>query len=99
MQVQIAYSGSSALELAAGHSVDVVLLDLFLPGMDGFEVFREIKRVRPEAQVIILSGNVDQEAVAEGKALGAVGYILKPCEFTTLLEAIKYADERKADGD
>ena len=98
MQVQIAYSGSSALKLVAGHPVDVVLLDLFMPGMDGFEVFREIRRVCPEAQVIMLSGNADREAVAEGEALGAVDYIRKPCEFSTLLDAIKKADERRADG-
>jgi DNA-binding response OmpR family regulator len=98
MQVQIAYSGSSALKLVAGHPVDVVLLDLLMPGIDGFEVFREIKRMRPEAQVIMLSGNADREAVAEGEALGAVDYIRKPCEFSTLLDAIKNADERRADG-
>jgi two-component system OmpR family response regulator len=94
MQVQIVYSGSAALTLVADHPVDVVLLDLLMPGMDGIEVFREIKRVRPEAQVIVLSG-VDREAVAEGEALGAVDYIRKPCEFSTLLEAIKNADERR----
>ena len=97
MQVQIAYSGSSALKLIAGHPIDVVLLDLLMPGMDGFQVCREIKRVRPDARVIMLSGHVDREAVAEGEALGAVDYIRQPCEFSTLLEAIKNADDQKPD--
>ena len=46
MQVQIAYDGNSALKLVAAHPVDVVVLDLLMPGMDGFQVFREIKKLR-----------------------------------------------------
>ncbi len=99
MQVQIAYSGRSALDYIAEHPVDVVVLDLLMPGMDGFEVFREIKAVRPDAQVIMLSGHVEREAVEKVEALGAVDYLRKPCEFSTLLEAIKNADERRDDGD
>lgn len=97
MQVQTAYSGRSAMRWVAAQPVDVVVLDLFMPGMDGFEVFREIKRVRPDVQVIMLSGHVDREAVEEGEALGAVDYIRKPCEFSTLLEAIKKANEQRPD--
>jgi len=94
MQVQIAYTGSSALEFIAGHRVDVVVLDLLMAGMSGLEVVREIKRVRPHAQVIMLSGHVDRGAIEEGEALGAVDYIRKPCEFSALLEAIKQAAEQ-----
>ena len=97
MQVQIAYSGGSALEFVAGHPVDVVVLDLLMAGLNGFEVLREIKRLRPDVQVIMLSGHVDREAVEEGEALGAVDYIRKPCEFSTLLEAIKNANARRGD--
>lgn len=99
MQVQIAYGGNSALEFIAGHRVDVVVLDLLMPGMDGFEVLREIKKARPEAQVIILSGHVDRDTVKEGEALGIVDYITKPCEFATLLEAINNAARQKLDAD
>ncbi len=91
MQVQIAYEGDSALKLVAAHPVDVVVLDLLMPGMDGFKVFREIKKLRPETQLIMLSGHVDREAVEQGEALGAVDYIRKPCEFSTLLETIQNA--------
>lgn len=91
MEVEIAYSGSSALEWVAEHPVAVVVLDLLMPGMDGFAVFREIKKVRPETQVIILSGHIDREAMEEVEALRAADYILKPCDFLTLLEAINNA--------
>ena len=97
MHVQIAYNGSSALGLIAEHPIDVVVLDLLMPGMDGFEVFQNIKTVRPGAQVIMLSGHVDREAVEQGEALGVVEYIRKPCEFSTLLAAIKKADEQRPD--
>ncbi len=97
MHVQIAYNGSSALGLIAEHPIDVVVLDLLMPGMDGFEVFQNIKTVRPGTQVIMLSGHIDQEAVDQGEALGVVDYIRKPCDFTTLLETIKKADEQRRD--
>ncbi len=98
MQVQITYSGNSALEFIAGHPVDVVVLDLLMPGMDGFEVLREIKKARPEAQVIVLSGHADRDTVNKVEAIGVVDYIPKPCEFTTLLEAIKNADRQRPSG-
>jgi DNA-binding NtrC family response regulator len=99
MQVQIAYSGNSALEFIAEHPVDVVVLDLLMPGMDGFEVIREIKKAHPDAQVIILSGHADRDTVKKVEALGVVDYIPKPCEFATLLEAIKNADKHRPRGD
>jgi two-component system OmpR family response regulator len=95
MQVRITHSGSSALELIAGHSFDVIVLDLLMPGMNGLEVLREMKKARSEAQVIMLSGHMNREAVTAGESLGAVEYILKPCEFSTLLKAIENADKRK----
>ncbi len=99
MQVQIAYEGDSALKLIAAHPVDVVVLDLLMPGMDGFEVFGEIKRLQPSAQLIMLSGHVDGEAIEQGEALGAVDYIRKPCEFNTLVETIQNAAAQGGGGD
>jgi DNA-binding response OmpR family regulator len=97
MSVQIAYSGRSALEFIAGHPVDVVVLDVLMPGIDGFAVLREIKKACPEVQVIMLSGHVDREAVEKGEALGAAGYIRKPCEFSTLLDTVRDADAQRPD--
>lgn len=94
---QIAYSGRSALEFIAAHPVDVVVLDLLMPGIDGFAALREIKKACPPVQVIMLSGHIDREAVEKGEALGAVDYIRKPCEFSTLLEAIRNADAQRPD--
>lgn len=96
MQVRIAHSGRSALNLMAQHSFDVIVLDLLMPGMSGLEVLREMKKAGNKAQVIMLSGHMNGEAVTEGEALGAVEYILKPCEFSTLVKAIENADKRRS---
>jgi DNA-binding response OmpR family regulator len=89
MQVQVRYDGVSALEYVSQRPIDVVVLDLLMPGMDGFEVFRNIKKVRPQVRVIMLSGHMDDSAVLEGTEMGVADYILKPCEFSVLLEAIR----------
>jgi len=57
--VLTAESGGKGLELASKHSVDVVILDYFMPGMNGQEVAIEMRRLRPEAAVIMLSGAAD----------------------------------------
>src|SRR5438309_11823173 len=57
--VLTALSGGKALELASIHSVDVVILDYFMPEMDGQELAIRMKRLRPQASIIMLSGAVD----------------------------------------
>jgi CheY-like chemotaxis protein len=57
--VLTAPSGGKGLELASMHSVDVVIVDYFMPGMNGHEVAIEMRRLRPEAPIIMLSGSVD----------------------------------------
>jgi CheY-like chemotaxis protein len=57
--VLTAPSGSKGLELASVHSVDVVIVDYFMPGMSGPEVAIEMRRLRPQAPIIMLSGAVD----------------------------------------
>lgn len=57
--VLTAPSGSKGLELASAHSVDVVIVDYFMPGMSGPEVAIEMRRLRPQAPIIMLSAAVD----------------------------------------
>ena len=57
--VLTAPSGSKGLELASAHSVDVVIVDYFMPGMSGPEVAIEMRRLMPQAPIIMLSGAVD----------------------------------------
>lgn len=79
---------------------DVVLLDIKMPGgMDGIEVLREIKKIQPLTEVILLTGHASVETSIEGMKLGAFDYLLKPIKFEDLLQKIAAAFEKKASHD
>jgi len=89
-------SGEEAVRLAKEHKFDVVILDIKMPGgMDGIETLREIKRIRPEAEVILLTGHASLETSVEGMKQGAYDYLLKPIRLEDLLEKLVQALERK----
>jgi len=91
-----AKSGADALEWLRSHAVDVVVLDVKMPGMDGIETLREIKKVAPLAEVIMLTGHANLEAASEGMALGAFDYLMKPADIDELLYKIQDACKKKA---
>ena len=89
-------SGEEAVRLAKEHPFDVVILDIKMPGgMDGIETLREIKRIRPETEVILLTGHASLETSVEGMKQGAYDYLLKPIRLEDLLEKLAQALERK----
>ena len=90
-EVYHAYSGADALSLVDSHAIDVAVLDILMPGMDGLETLKEIKRRSPEVQVLMLTGHGTTESAREGKKLGAFEYLLKPTAFTVLVAAIERA--------
>jgi len=100
MEILTAYDGMSAIEIIKENPLDVVVLDVLMPKMDGIETLREIKKIKPELQVIMLTGHGTVESAAEGMKLGAVDYLLKPCDFGTLLKSIQdaYDLKQKKDG-
>jgi DNA-binding NtrC family response regulator len=84
-------SGEAALEELNKRPFDVVLLDIKMPGgMDGIEALREIKKVQPLTEVLLLTGHASVETSIEGMKLGAFDYLLKPVKLEELL--IKVAD-------
>ncbi len=89
-------SGEAALKLIKEKPFDIVLLDVKMPGgMDGIEVLREIKKIQPIAEVILLTGHAAVETSIEGLKLGAFDYLLKPVKFAELLEKLSAAFEKK----
>lgn len=73
-------SSSEALEkLSGGYSPDIILLDIVMPGMDGFELLKNVKdkKLVPSAKIIILSNLGQREDIDRGLELGADGYIIK----------------------
>ena len=91
-----AYSGRQALEKLEKNSVDVVILDVKMPGMDGIETLREIKKIHPLVEVIMLTGHATIETAVEGMRLGAFDYLMKPCEIEELLAKVEEAKEKKS---
>ena len=91
-----ARSGEEALELMKEKLFDVVLLDIKMPGgMDGIEALREMKKVQPLAEVILLTGHGSVETSIEGMKLGAFDYLLKPVKLEDLLLKLGQAFEKK----
>ena len=95
LKVLPAYSGREALEKLAENAVDVVILDVKMPGMDGIQALREIKKIHPLVEVIMLTGHATVETAVEGMRLGAFDYLMKPCEIEELLAKVKEAKEKK----
>ena len=91
-----ARSGEEALGLLNEKTFDVVILDVKMPGgMDGIEVLREIKKIQPLAEVLLLTGHASVETSIEGMKLGAFDYLLKPIKLDDLLKKIAQAIEKK----
>jgi DNA-binding NtrC family response regulator len=88
-------SGVEAMQLLEQEHFDVVILDIRMPGMDGLETLREMKRKRPLMEVILLTGHASVESGMQGMQLGAFDYVMKPAELEDILEKVRQAFERK----
>ncbi len=95
LQCEGAGNGEQALEMIRTGDFDVVLLDVRMPGLDGVEVLREIKRMKPLIEVVMLTGHASVESGIDGMKLGAFDYLMKPIELDPLLEKLKGAYEKK----
>jgi len=98
IQAIVAGSGEAALAILETESVDVAVLDVLMPGMDGVELLAEIKKRYAHLPVIMLTGHGTVETAREGLEKGAREYLLKPCDFNTLLGSIRKAYETVAGG-
>ena len=92
LDADVAYDGEEALQsLAEGKEPDVMVLDLRMPGIDGMEVLRQVRRNHPEMRVVILTGHDTSEDVQEAKKLGAFEYMEKPVEIEKLDSTLRRA--------
>lgn len=97
LDVEGVTSGEAALELMQEKRIDVVILDIKMPGgIDGIECFREIRKLRPLTEVILLTGHASVETSIEGMKLGAFDYLLKPVKLEDLLPKLVAAFEKKS---
>ena len=96
LTVLSAFSGNEALEVLAKESkIDVVVLDVKMPGMDGIDTLREIKKQYPLVEVIMLTGHATVESAIDGMKLGAFDYLMKPCDIDQLMAKVKEAKVKK----
>lgn len=90
----VAYDGESALCLIDEDEPDVMILDLKMPGIDGIEVLKRVKRTRPEIEVIILTGHGSEADREVCMKLGAFAYLQKPVDIDLLSKTLKEANEK-----
>lgn len=95
LNVHTAASGMEALKLTEDNVYDVAVLDVKMPGMNGVETLREIKKVQPLIEVILLTGHASVDSAIEGMRLGAFEYLMKPCEIEELLAKIEEAHAKR----
>ncbi|MCP4604187.1 MAG: response regulator [Proteobacteria bacterium] len=102
----IAYNGEEALSIIEADAPDVMILDLKMPGIDGIEVLRRIKKSHPKIEVIILTGHGSETEESLTRELGAFAYLQKPADIDVLARTMKEAyrkiekvnDEKKTCG-
>lgn len=100
LQVLSAFDGASAVEiLASNHQIEVVILDVKMPGMDGIETLTTIKAKHPLVEVIMLTGHATVESAIEGMKLGAFDYLMKPCDLDALVAKVAEAAAKKRQQD
>ena len=98
LRVIMAFNGEEALEkLDKNRNLDVVILDVKMPGMDGIETLGEIKKSYPLTEVIMLTGHATVESAIEGMKSGAFDYLMKPCDLEQLMVKVEEATKKKRD--
>ena len=87
-EVALVASGEEALEHLAESSVDVVITDVVMPGMGGFELLRRVKALYPAIRVIVLTGYARRQSISDFLLYGADGYLSKPFQVDALLAEV-----------
>ncbi|MBT7455336.1 MAG: response regulator [Gemmatimonadetes bacterium] len=90
-EVMVATSGAQALEVVAAHRPDLMLLDVRMPGMDGFETYRRLRTMEEmdSLPVLFVTAEGDAEMAAQESALGGIDYVTKPFLKEVLLALIR----------
>jgi DNA-binding NtrC family response regulator len=96
LEISKAFSGEEALQvLETNKNIEVVILDVKMPEMDGIEALAEIKKKYPLVEVIMLSGHSTVESAIEGMKKGAFDYLMKPCDMDQIVAKVTEAVAKK----
>ena len=91
-----AEDGAKAVELAAEHRPDVVLMDISMPNLNGIEATKQIVEANGDAQVVILTSFADRPQIVAALDAGAVGYLLKDAEPEEVIRGVRAAANRQS---
>ncbi|MDX6183273.1 sigma-54 dependent transcriptional regulator [Flavobacterium sp. Fl-77] len=94
-QVEEAEDGTVGLEKIKNNDYDLVLCDIKMPKLDGVEVLEEVKKIKPEIPMVMISGHGDMETAIHTMRLGAFDYISKPPDLNRLLNTVRNALDKK----
>ena len=98
LNVISAFSGQEALDtLDQQRNVDVVILDVKMPGMDGIETLKKLKADYPLTEIVMLTAHATVESAIEGMRFGAFDYLMKPCDMEQLMAKVNEAARKKRD--
>ncbi|MEJ2110752.1 MAG: response regulator [Acidobacteriota bacterium] len=92
---EIASSGQEALQKASASDFTAIILDLKMPGLDGIETLKRLKKINDDLQVILLTGHGSIRDGVDAMKHGAVDFLEKPTDFSDLLEKIKEAKAQR----
>jgi len=95
LNIRTAKNGEEALTIIRAKGIDVAVLDVRMPGIDGIQTLREIKRIDPLMEVIMLTGHASIEVAIEGMELGAFDYLMKPADIDELFYKIQDAFKKR----
>jgi DNA-binding response OmpR family regulator len=91
LQAQAALNGEAALQMIEADTPEIVILDVMMPGIGGFEVLRRIKAQHPQLPVILLTGRGSEKEGVKGMQLGAFDYLMKPLNIEELIKKMQEA--------
>jgi CheY-like chemotaxis protein len=94
MAATVVYNGEQALSLVDEEEPEVIVLDLKMPGIDGFEVLRRIKKEHPKVEIIVLTGQSSKEDEEACLKLGAFAYLEKPVDVEVLAQIMRKAYQK-----
>lgn len=94
-ETDVVYDGESAVEKVKQHSYDAIILDVVMPGMDGFETLKCVLAIDPDVQVILLTAHGTLRVGVDAVKKGAADFVSKPPEFGDLLDRVQEAATKK----
>ena len=95
LKVDVAANGEMALEKVREKSFDAIVLDLAMPGIDGIETLKRLRKINPDSQVVLLTGHATVKIATEAMRLGALDLLEKPVDIEAVVEKIEEAATNK----